>query len=192
MGRRKTILVLTLMVILLAAYVASTRYIDYDYISTVVATIVATVGIFGVWYQLKKDSDIKEAEFLMDYNFSFLTTEKFVRMEHRLENHFKEKATLVLAPEDRQDLVDYLVYLESLAPLILNRMIRLEVVDDLFGYRYFIAVNNPVVQQEELNPYAMYYRGCFRVYRMWSDYRKKKGLTIQLEETALIKEESKK
>lgn len=190
--RRKGLLILTLGVILTAAYVIGTRLTDYEYLSTVVATAVAGLGIFGVWFQLKKESDIKEAEFLMDYNFSFLTTEKFVKMERRLENHFKGTEPLVLAPEDRQDLVDYLVYLESLAPLILNRMIRLEVVDDLFGYRYFIAVNNPVVQEKELNPDAAYYRGCFRVYQVWRNSRKKHGLTIPLEETALIKEGSKK
>lgn len=185
--RRKGILMLLLIVIFIAAYLISTCYMDYDYVSTLVATIVAGLGIFGVWIQLKKDADIKEAEFLMDYNFSFLTEEKFVKMERRLELGMKGRQPLELTDADRQDLVDYLVYLESLAPLIRSKLVRLEMVDDLFGYRYFIAVNNPVVQEKELFPDAEYYRGCFSVYQMWSKYRSDLGIIVPLEGTALDK-----
>lgn len=185
--RRKGILMLLLIVIFVAAYLISTCFIDYNYVSTVVATIVAGLGIFGVWFQLKKDADIKEAEFLMDYNFSFLTEDKFVKMERRLELDMKGTAPLNLTDDEKQDLVDYLVYLESLAPLIRSKLVRLEMVDDLFGYRYFIAVNNPVVQESELFPDAEYYRGCFSVYQMWSDYRTTRGIIVPRNNTALDK-----
>ena len=185
---RKTIFILSCMTIFLAGYVISTCFWDYGYVSTIAATIIAALGIFGVWFQLKKESDIKEAEFLMNYNFTFLTTEKFVQMEHRLENAMNHATPLNLSENDRQDLTDYLVYLESLAPLVLNKMIRLEVVDDLFGYRYFIAVNNPEVQEEELCKDGQYYRGCFSLYRVWKDYRKTKDLPIPMMENSLDKQ----
>ena len=37
-------------------------------------------------------------------------------------------------------------------------------VDDLFSYRFFLAMNNKEVQEFELGPEAEYYRGCFKLY----------------------------
>lgn len=188
--KRRGIALLLLATILIAAYVVSTCYFDYEYISAVVATVVAALGIFGVCIQLKKEADITEAEFLMNFNFAFLTTEKFVAMERALEDAMKAKKSLEVTAENRQNLIDYLVYLESLAPLILNGMLRLDVVDDLFGYRFFIAVNNPGVQEKELCPEGKYYRGIFSLYRVWAKYRGRKRIEIPMEETSLDKHEA--
>lgn len=182
---RKSIWILLLATIFTAAYVVSTRFYDYSYVSTVVATVVAGLGIFGVCFQLKKEADIKEAEFLMNFNFTFLTTEKFVSMERQLEECRKKNLPLKVTDENRQDLIDYLVYLESFAPLVQKKMIRLDIVDNLFGYRFFIAVNNKGVQDEELIPEGTYYRGCYSLYRVWKKYREDHGLEIPLETNSL-------
>ena len=185
--KNHVLLIFMLLVILLAVYVAGSLAWDYEKLSTIIATIIAALGIFGVWYELRKDATTKEAEFLMNFNFAFITTDKFVAIEHMLEDTYKNGVTLVLPEEKRQDLIDYLVYLESLAPLVLNKMVRLSVIDDLFGYRYFIAVNNETVQNEELctNKNAPFYCGCYRLYEEWKAYRCKNGLTIPLEKTGL-------
>ena len=73
---------------------------------------------------------------------------------------------------DYQKLINYLVYLESFVPLILNDQISFKEVDDLFGYRYFIAMNNPVMQENELKKESKYYQGCFKIYDLWREYRK--------------------
>ena len=185
--KRHTTLLLTLMTTLIAAYLICTCYMDYQYISTVVATIVAALGIFGVCIQLKKEADIKEAEFLTEYNFTFLTTEKFVEMEKKLERARKSGQPINFTEEDRQNVIDYLVYLESFAPLVLNKMVRLNIVDDLFGYRYFLAINNKEVQKFELCPEAEYYRGCFKLYPVWKKYREEHKLAVPLMENSLDK-----
>lgn len=56
---------------------------------------------------------------------------------------------------DRQSLVNYLVHLEGVATLVNTGVLRLKTINDLMAYRYFIAVNNPVVQELELNNYQM-------------------------------------
>ena len=37
------------------------------------------------------------------------------------------------------------------------------------AYRYFIAVNNPVVQKLELKPYEAFYQGIYKVYDEWAE-----------------------
>lgn len=71
-----------------------------------------------------------------------------------------------------QEIVNYLVYLESFVPLLNHGQIEFEEVDDLFGYRYFIAVNNPVLQMNELCRERQYYRGIFKVFGKWKEHRK--------------------
>ena len=84
-----------------------------------------------------------------------------------------------------QKMINYLVYWEAFAPLILSEQVKLEAIDDAFGYRYFIAMNNPVVQKYELLEEAEYYCGCIRLYEKWYWYRKKYEKEIPLEKFSL-------
>ena len=70
--------------------------------------------------------------------------------------------------QERQHLVNYLVHLEGIAALVHEGVLRSKVVTNLMAYRYFIAVNNPIVQKNELLPYEDYYQGCFAIYEKWS------------------------
>lgn len=69
--------------------------------------------------------------------------------------------------------------------LIKRNVMHLGVIDDLFAYRFFIAVNNPVVQKFELLPYANYYQGCFELSEMWTKQWRKKKRSIPLDQYAL-------
>ena len=41
-----------------------------------------------------------------------------------------------------------------------------------------------------LKPYAEYYRGCFKLYKVWAEYRRRIGEVILLSENALDKWEN--
>ena len=59
-------------------------------------------------------------------------------------------------------------------------------IDNLMAYRFYVAINNPVVQRDQLFGWPGYYLGCIRLYRYWTDYRKKRGLEILREETSAL------
>ena len=44
------------------------------------------------------------------------------------------------------------------------------------SYRYFIAVNNPIVQKLELLEYTDYYMGCFAIYDEWVEDLHEQGV----------------
>jgi len=92
----------------------------------------------------------------------------------KLCDYFSESGTL-----ERQRLINYLVYLEGIATVITNRSMKIENVDSLFGYRFFIGVNNPVVQDLELIPFGIHYRGIYWLYNEWVKYRKKEWKKAQ-------------
>lgn len=200
---------------------ALTAFSNPQDIIALLMLVIELLGVILVIVTLRKDKKIKQAEFIMNYNFQFISSDSLVEMERKLENcyqiykthvtdyksnsldvqveeyrrvwHLMEKqigfgpvsASSTPVTKDYQKLINYLVYLESFAPLILTGQVELKDIDDTFGYRYFIAMNNPVVQKYELLPEADYYCGCIRLYKKWYNYRKGRGKAIPMEWYAL-------
>jgi hypothetical protein len=63
---------------------------------------------------------------------------------------------------------------------------HLGIIDDLFAYRFFIAVNNPVVQEYELIPYADFYKGCYELSEVWTKQWRNEGKRIPLDQYTLF------
>jgi len=134
-----------------------------------------------------KAADINEAEFLLKYNQAFIQDAEMVRVEQELEQDFEHTGKLSIEDTDRQRFINYLVYLEGLSPTVLKGIMRFESIDDLMAYRFFLAVNNRTLQENQLFAYPDYYKGCFKLYKAWKKYRKENNEEILNEETALDK-----
>ena len=162
-----------------------------------VMTAIAAASIIIV--QLKQDQkgEIKhrktaEAQFMLEYNKSFIENKDMCMVEHYLEQEVSGDPVTEMSSlrEQRQIFINYLVYLEGMASCVHQDQLAFESIDDVFAYRFFIAVNNPEVQSLELVRCAQYYRGCFRLYEEWVEYREstgkyKENYAIPLEETSL-------
>ena len=166
-------------------------------ISTRISTISALIAAVTFWMQLRRTENLNEANFLMNLNNQFISNKEMTAIEHKLECYYNKVVAgedianikldidLNIEHEERQKLINYLVYMESLAAIIQKNVMRLGVVDDLFAYRFFIAVNNPVVQETELLPYANYYRGCFRLSEAWTKAWRDANREIPLDQFSL-------
>ncbi len=164
-------------------------------IAALIEGMIACVATSLVFYQLKigneaekQQSNINEASFIAQYNQAFIQDPNMWQVERLLEEASEGKAaTPIITDENRQTFINYLVYLESVAPLILTDVLKLSHVDDLFAYRFFLAMNNPEVQRDQLFQYPDYYRGCFKLYDKWKKYRVDNAFPILQEETGLDK-----
>ena len=159
--KKKEIFVIAIGVIFISCYV--TLFIEQggSSISELVTTITAIIGVFAIWFQLKKERELNEAQFIMDYNNSFISNEELVGVESQLEL-FRKTGELIITDDNRQSFINYLVYNEALAALVFRKVLSLEVIDDLFSYRFFLAMNNPILQKEEIIPEAEYYKGSIK------------------------------
>lgn len=164
-------------------------------IAGMLSGVLAAVAAGLVLFQLRENekeqirqNDIAEATFIMQHNQSFIQDKNMCDVQHLLEEqaHYGRKEEII-NDENRQNFVNYLVHLEGLAPLIIEGLLNLEHIDDLLSYRFYLAVNNKELQEKELKPFADYYRGCFKIYKIWTEYRKKKGYSILLEDSSLDK-----
>lgn len=147
--------------------------------------IIGAIATGLVLYQLKASektemhqNDIEEASFMLKYNQTFIQDANMVEVERLLEDqaYYDTEKREIITPENRQKFINYLVYLESMAPLILRGVLSLEHIDNLMAYRYFLAVDNAELQDKELRPFAEYYRGCYKLYVRWKKFRKERGL----------------
>ncbi len=161
------------------------KYFTPSTASETVITVLAIISGVAFWVEYHHNCKINEAQFIMELNNQFLTDDKMAEVEHILEKFnylVLNKATYSaienamkglrerfdVEKSERQNLVNYLVHLEGIATLVNAGVLRIETISDLMGYRFFIAVNNPVVQELELNPYRDYYRGIDHLYDHWS------------------------
>lgn len=173
-------------------------------ISVVVSTgevVTAAVAAVVIIFQLKQEQVIQkrqqkteEAQFILEYNRSFIENHEMCM----IENYLEQKITGDVSKEieslhkNRQALINYLVYLSGIASCVHGENLEIEYIDDLFAYRFFLAMNNPEVQELELVSYAQFYRGCYQLYEKWIRFRRESGkykenIEIPLQETSLEK-----
>ena len=159
-----------------------------NYIDRIIGMLEGIIGAIAaglVLFQLKAaekteqhQNDIEEASFILQYNQAFIQDANMVEVERLLEDqaYYDTEPREILNADNRQKYINYLVYLESLAPLVLNGVLSLEHIDNLMAYRFFLAVDNVELQEKEILPFAEYYRGCFKLYRVWRAFRKERGI----------------
>lgn len=177
------VLAIAILIGALTNIVLSLVYKTGEPIEHVVGMLEGIIGAIAtglVLYQLKigektekHQNDIEEASFILQYNQSFIQDTNMTEVEHLLEKQvdYDVEPGSIITDENRQKFINYLVYLEGMAPLILNGVLTLDYIDNLMAYRFFLAMDNVEVQNDQLIPYAEYYRGCYRLYKMWKEYR---------------------
>ena len=189
--------------LLVTIYVALQVTIQDDIVSTIVTTVLTIIAAVAFWVEFRANERTNEAQVIMELNNQFISNERLTKIEWILEKYYarylaaekagestaqiKPDVDLSLDSEHRQDLINYLVYLEGIAALVNRKVLHLDVITNLMAYRYFIAVNNPIVQEKELKPYKDYYQGIYQLYPKWS--KEIPTEKIPMWEYALVKEE---
>ena len=66
------LIVISFVLILICLSILS-MIMNWDILMSGITAITAILGVFGVWIQLRRENQIKEAEFIMEYNNSFIS-----------------------------------------------------------------------------------------------------------------------
>ncbi len=162
---------------LLVGYAIALQIWNASVLADVIPTALALITATTFWVEYTHNKSINEAKFIMELNNQFISNDFLKAVEWDLEKYyefyrdhnnktdkqydvaFEKKYSL--ENHERQDLINYLVHLEGIATLVCSNKLHLSEISNLMAYRYFIAVNNPVVQKLELLPscYSDHYRG---------------------------------
>lgn len=174
--------ILMIMISVSVVFISVKNGVDAIQITSLAAAILGVVLLAIEIYQSRK---ITEADFLADLNASFVTNEDYKKAYTLFENYdFKNLPDIDM---ENIHISNYLTFFEIFQLLIDRGTLSIEMLNDLFGYRFFIAVHNPYVQKKKLVKSPENFVNLYRLERDWMKYRKKKGLPIFHEEYSLEK-----
>ncbi len=194
--------------VVVIVYIIATFFLDVDPLSKRITTVTALISAVAFWLQFKRAERLNESSYIMNLNNQFISNKDMTLVEHELELYYNQyeamindksnpdlnvvsKLTLGISQsrtsEQCQKLINYLVYLEALAALVERQVIHLDVIDNLFSYRFFLAVNNPIVQENELLPYSDFYQGIFKLSEYWVKDHQKRKIPIPMDYFRLTK-----
>lgn len=188
MKKSKNIIYIALTLIILG--LLSTLLMDdslADKIATIITMITAIIGAVALFIQFKKDKDVNQAEFIINYGKYYYEVNETNEIERKLEYYGQNPD--IFEEKDKMGIIKSLVWCEGLSVLIQKNVIDLSLVDNLFSYRFFMLVHNPYIQNCEIKPYKEYYKGIFALHKIWCDYKRKTNQIILGEENSLEKVE---
>jgi len=163
----------------------------FAFISSITASFSVIIGILVVYRQIEKEKKIYSNTFLISLNDYFATDENIKRCFHKLMKLENKKYSFnayekeFKTDEDKYDLLEYLNFMESLQYFISERVIKISEINELFGKRFFIAVNNPYIQEIKLKKYDYSWVNLYRLARSLIDYRREKGHQVPYEQYSL-------
>lgn len=142
----------------------------------VLALATAIIGVISLGNEMRRGKNLAEAEFLVNLNSTFADNDDYRKAYCMFDSYdFKSKPDLDLT---NSVISNYLTFFETFYLLIKRNIIEIDMIDDLFGYRFFIAVHNPYVQKVKLLKSPCNFKNIYRLEKLWQEYRLSKGLEI--------------
>lgn len=151
----------------------------------VISMLSAILGVVLLALEMYQSRKISEADFLSELNSSFVTNDDYKNAYVLFENYDFENLPDI--EMNNVQISNYLTFFEIFQLLIDRGTLTIRMLNDLFGYRFFIAVHNPYVQKQKLVKSPDNFRNLYLLEKKWVEYRRKNNLPIFHEEYCLEK-----
>ncbi len=150
------------------------------YIHTL-ANLTAAGGLVALFFQFKRERDLNEADFILRINNDFMMNESMSRIYKLLEESKVEgQKKNPFSQDDIIDMANYLTYFDPFYSLIDRKIVKIESVDPVLAYRFYLAVNNKFMQQMLICSQGkeIAWESIYKLYSYWSKYRENLGREI--------------
>jgi len=160
--------------------------------SQMISFIVSSIETFGVVIsliiaicQLTDSKEIARATFITEINRSFVENKLYMKLYDAFQccydgtckySHCCTGDCQLKYPKSYVS--NYLTFFETIYLLTQNNVISFDLIDDLFSYRFFLAVHHKFVQQTKLQVQPQNFKNIFILEKQWFEYRKKHGKNI--------------
>ena len=188
MKGKKNIYITALSVLLIVMAVTSSMLLEEnlaDRVINIITTCTAIIGAVALFYQFKRDKNLNEASFLIEYSHQFYATYDCAELMNELEKCRVDPSYSLDVKKYYKSIVGYLEWLETLASLVNSGLLQLYKIDNVMSYRFFLIVNNKQVQDGELIINREFYRSIYELYPKWAKYKRENKLIIVFEENDL-------
>lgn len=147
--------------------------------------LVITVALAII--QLKDSKEISRADFIVNLNQAFVENPEYQavydKLQACLDGSCSQKKDGICLLEDcelgisKSDISNYLTFFETIYILHKRKVISFDIIDDLFAYRFFLAVHSRYIQKMKLIPQPENFRNIFLLEKEWLEYRDRIGKT---------------
>ena len=146
-------------------------------IATVGGTILALVMAHQAFEQLRDGANNSKGEFILNLQQVYVDNSAYADLfEACWKNYLGtlscDDLTKYLGEHDK-DVLNYLTFFESIFLMTDCNVLDMKILDELFGRRFFIVVNNKCVQEFDLVENWEYYKNVYFLYDKWKKYRLK-------------------
>ncbi len=148
-------------------------------IATVVSCVLALIVLYPAYKELKVSANNSKGEFILNlhqvYTDNYAYSELFEMCWKNHENLISDTELLVFLEKHDRDLLNYLTFFESIYLMMIRKVIEMDILDELFGRRFMIVVNNHTVQNFDLVKNKEYYKNVYLLYYKWRKWRSDNG-----------------
>lgn len=156
-----------------------------------IAIVSSLIAIISIAKQINSQQEISEAQFIFDINDKYVNNDDYKNTYVLLDTYqnMLDRGASTEELEEQEKKIDslsnsqisnYLTFFEVLNILLKKDRVSIELLDDLFAYRFFIAVRNPVIYRRKLK------HGNFanirELHDLWIKYRENKTLETGIEQ----------
>ena len=162
---------------------------DSDLLSLIISVFEAgglLISLIVAIRQLGDSKEIARAQFLTELNKSFVENPDYALVYNALQDcrdgicplaQECEKTGKCMLSIKKGMVSNYLTFFETINLLLEDGVLTLEIIDNLFAYRFFLAVHSQFVQESKIIPQPENFVNIFKLEKKWLDYRKKIGKT---------------
>lgn len=184
-GKRIIIVVATVLTIVACFLLVGVFHLGDEAAVGVFALAATLVGTIFIPVEIKNSQEVTCCQMLIDQNNYFHDNDHLMKVYRVLERmQCGENGSELWKDVEETDIACYCTFFENLYLLYSHKIARIEDLDDLFGYRFFIFANNPYVQENHILPTSSSYSEIFQLYEAWIAYRRKKGAHVPGDEYA--------
>lgn len=171
------IILATILLVLLCLLIVHTFRTGEEATVGIFSLAATLVGTIFIAIELKNGSEVTCSEMLINLNNYFHDSDRLMKVYEVLENGELEGDYSYERWKDVSsvEVAQYCTFFENLYLLYRHHIANIEDLDDLFGYRFFLFMNNPYIQENYILPTSSSYVQVFELYKIWIKYREKEN-----------------
>lgn len=144
---------------------------DESVLKEILIVVISLLAAVAALLQMQKNTALTTGGFILNLQEVYNGNSDFLLIFLSCWEDFKGEERQCDLSEKRESIINYLTFFESIYIMMQEGCLNIQLLDELFGRRFFMVVNNKTVQDMELAVNSEYYTNIYKLYDIWKAYR---------------------
>lgn len=158
-------------------------------LAEIIGSIVSMIGIIYISIQVRDTRRFTRSQVINELEKESRDHRKAFQI---VTGSWRSEVTINPQDDDMYEIFECLGWFERMKIMLDQKVIDMQTVNELFGYRFFLLVNNRNVQEHILYPDSESFVTIFILHSDWRKYRRQREEVIFKDDTDLAKFDSTK